>query len=263
MPWKARKERVCLGPDEIHIHLLRTGSVNSQVRVKDLLPFLPVGERRRYAQFDLEDRRREFLWARLLVRRVLAFFLNKDMRDLNFSYQDNGKPFLENSEVHFNLSHTDGLIACSVAQRRLGIDVEKMVKEKSAAKRRYPLVTRFFSTAEKEFILSQDPASQSTAFFRIFTLKEARIKASGEGLSLPLADFSIPLPPREKSAVGSWEYLTEVLEPGGFFLAHAVENPDSAPLDYRFWEWDETSLGSFLNNPILAPFEGIHGYLHR
>lgn len=250
-------------PDEIHIHLLRAGCGNSRSLVKALLSFLPAAERWRYAQFDFEDQRRQFLWSRLLARLVLSSSLDKDMRDITFSHLDNGKPFLEDSEVQFNLSHTEGLIACSVARRRLGIDVEKMAGGEKEEKRWNLLAERYFSEAEREFLFSRDQASQSDAFFRIFTMKEARVKASGEGLSLLRADLSVPLPTREKSAVDSWEYLTKRLEPGDIFLAHAVENPNLTPLDYRFWEWDEVSLGNFLNNRISGPFEGIHGNLYR
>jgi 4'-phosphopantetheinyl transferase len=245
-PWKAWGERGRLEPGEIHIHLLRTGSGNFQVPVKDLLSFLPAEERRRYAQFGLEDRRREFLWSRLLVRCVLASFLNRDMRDINFGYRDNGKPFLENSEIQFNLSHTEGLIACSVARRRLGIDVEKVTRGEEVERRWNLLARRYFSTAEKEFLLSQDRASRSTAFFRIFTMKEARVKASGEGLSLPLEDFSVPLTPMEKSVSGCWEYLTKLLGPGDICLAHTVENPGRMPLGYRVWEWEAHFFENFL-----------------
>lgn len=262
-PWKAWGERGRLKPNEIHIHLLQTGSVGFKTPVKDLLSFLPVEERWRYAQFDLEDRRREFLWSRLLVRLVLASFLDKNMRDLNFGYQGNGKPFLKNEEIQFNLSHAEGFIACSVAQRRLGVDVEKRKRRGRGEKRWNLLAGRYFSTAEREYLLSQDRASRSNTFFRIFTMKEARVKASGEGLSLPLVDFSVPLPLREISATGPWEYFTKFLEPNEIFLAHVVENPNRMPLQYQLWDWDEASLGSLLTDPIPGSFEGIHGNLYR
>lgn len=241
-----RREREWLKPDEIHIHLLQTGRGGFQSSVKDLLSFLPDEERRRYAQFDLEDRRREFLWSRLLVRCVLASLLGKDTQDLNFGYQDNGKPFLKNSEVQFNLSHTEGLIACSVARRRLGIDVEKVARGEEAERRSNLLAERYFTATERKFLLSQDRASRSAGFFRLFTMKEARIKASGEGLSLPLADFSVPLTPMEKSTSDDWEYFAKHLGHNHICLAHAVENPDRTPLGYRVWEWEARFFVNFL-----------------
>ncbi len=87
----------------------------------------------------------------------------------------------------FNLSHTDGFAVC-VAGRvsQLGVDVENVNRKTSHDE----LAQRYFAAAEYDYLRNLPPHLQREAFFRIWTLKEAYIKAEGKGLSIPLASFS-------------------------------------------------------------------------
>lgn len=92
-----------------------------------------------------------------------------------------GKPFLaEHLEIHYNLSHGDGIAACIVGEKECGIDCERV--------RTYHanVVKRVFSDTEKAFIESADESEKDLIFFRLWTLKESYIKAIGTGLSYPL-----------------------------------------------------------------------------
>jgi 4'-phosphopantetheinyl transferase len=106
-----------MGPDEIHIHILRVGTGSSTEPLEGLLSLLPSNEREQYRRFESESRRLEFLLSRLLVRRLLATYLNSEMCDLKFGTRDWGKPFVEASDLQFNLSHKCDLIACSLSRR--------------------------------------------------------------------------------------------------------------------------------------------------
>lgn len=251
-----------LGSDEIQIHVLRTDPKPVSGFDGDLLPFLPWEERGRYLEFELEERRREFLWSRLLARWVLESILNRPTKELKFSYEKNGKPFLEGSEAQFSLSHTEGLVACSVALRRVGIDVEKIpIKEKGG--RNWDLLARrFFSADEKKHLFSRAPEARQRVFYEIFTLKEAIAKADGRGLGWALGCYPVPLSPGIRSTTNGWECFTTNLEPGGFCLGHMAEDR-ARPARYRFFEWTEESLREFFAPYLPALTEGVYGNLHR
>jgi phosphopantetheinyl transferase len=94
----------------------------------------------------------------------------------------NGKPSLRHDAGQHvpsvSLSHTPGLIAVAVALRgSIGVDVERHRPRDFAA-----LADHAFGPAERREVA--DGGSQ--AFYRIWTLREAIAKATGDGLALVL-----------------------------------------------------------------------------
>jgi 4'-phosphopantetheinyl transferase len=231
-----------LEPDEIHIHILRSEREEFRYPPGNLLDLLPHEENTFSKSIEREQRRKEFIWSRVLLRGVLASYLERDPRELQFNYSAKGKPFLEDTKIEFNISHTEGLIACSVGWRRLGIDVERFQDGDGRPPDWNLLTRRYFSEAETKFLFSQEPALQKHIFLKIFTLKEAQAKAEGEGLSLLFSRFSVPLVFAERSRQGPWEYVSKFLESYNVFLANVAENPEESQLRYRFWEWNEESF---------------------
>lgn len=93
-----------------------------------------------------------------------------------------GKPSLaEYPEVKYNISHADGICACIVSEHECGIDCENVRIY------RPNVMKRAFSEEEKNLVLNADENSRDLIFFRLWTLKEAYIKAIGIGLSFPMS----------------------------------------------------------------------------
>jgi len=193
-------------------------------------------EGRRARSFGSEKRRLEFSWARWFLRSLLASALDRRPKDLVFRYGPQGKPDLEGGELRFNLSHTEGWIACSLARSPVGIDVE-MIPSPQDLERVRLIARRHFSGPEREYLEGLHPSQILAAFTRIFTLKEAHMKASGVGWSLPGGGFSAPLPLRELSRAAGRECLSRVFEEEGWVLAHvAEEGPEELLYYWRYWE---------------------------
>jgi 4'-phosphopantetheinyl transferase len=93
--------------------------------------------------------------------------------------------------LSFNISHTRGLAACAVTcEDPVGLDVE--ASDRLTA---LDIASRYFAADELNTILDAEPEKRRGLFFRFWTLKEAFIKATGEGLSRPLDSFAFSLDP--------------------------------------------------------------------
>ena len=97
-----------------------------------------------------------------------------------------GKPvFRGNGDVNFNISHSGGYVVLAFGNAPLGVDIE-CVKQANLK-----LAKRFFTKEEYTYLLEQKEDEQKDAFCRIWTGKEAVVKAEGSGLLQPLDSFSV------------------------------------------------------------------------
>ena len=138
-----------------------------------------------------------FVVGRALSRTMLSRYAAIQPRDWQLIIDAHGRPELAMRPAHvpdlrFNLSHTNGLVACAVTVgRELGIDVEHIGRPLN-----FDVPERFFSQQEVEELRSLPKIDQRTVFFDYWTLKEAYIKARGLGLALPLRHFTFVRHPR-------------------------------------------------------------------
>ncbi|AKT37658.1 4'-phosphopantetheinyl transferase family protein [Chondromyces crocatus] len=151
-------------------------------------------EAERQARFYFPKGRHEHLVTRALVRTTLSRYAPVDPRDWRFVAGDKGRPEIAaptgNARLRFNLSHTEGLIACLVTlDHEVGVDVEFVDRPSSTV----DVADRFFSPHEVRELRAQPAERQRDRFFDYWTLKESYIKARGMGLSLPLDQFSFHL----------------------------------------------------------------------
>jgi phosphopantetheine--protein transferase-like protein len=88
--------------------------------------------------------------------------------------------------IEFSLTHTHGLVGCAVSSVPLGIDAEWVGRmcEPSLAK-------ASLSDAEYHHWEKTDKTQQQRSFFRIWTIKEAYAKGTGQGLSLPFKNIHV------------------------------------------------------------------------
>lgn len=85
------------------------------------------------------------------------------------------KPYFKGyKNLYFNLSHSNMYAACVISDKPVGIDIQHM-KEFDGK-----LTERFFTLDEQEFY--KNAHSKKTAFYEIWTKKEAFLKCLGIGL---------------------------------------------------------------------------------
>jgi 4'-phosphopantetheinyl transferase len=182
------------------------------------LQFLATSEGERYGRFVQEKDRRQYLLGKVLVRRALSLYFGGPPQDWVFRANDLGKPVLANgpadSHIHFNLSHTDGLVVCVLARDfDVGIDVENLNRKVNL-----DLAQRYFAPAEIAFLETIPSEQLGATFFRFWTLKEAYIKARGMGLSLPLDQFAFCLDDLQSPRITFEPSMQENADDWQFFL---------------------------------------------
>lgn len=199
-------------------------------------------ENARAARFHFEIHRTRFVIARARLRILLASYLKCEPADLAFSYTEHGKPYLSGAWLMFNLSHAHEMAVVGVARNRaIGVDIEHIRAELAGEE----IAERYFASAEVCALRSFPPEEQPAAFFRCWTRKEAYIKARGEGLSMPLADFEVCLEDKEDLPLVNYKDANEaarwklhnITVQEGYAAALAVEG-QNLTLEYIDWNND-------------------------
>jgi 4'-phosphopantetheinyl transferase len=152
---------------------------------------------RRERQERIKEYRRQEDKARCLVAGLLLRAFCGVTHESPLRLGKNGKPYLWDSGVCFNLSHSGSYVVLGTASSEIGVDVEKVGP--------YPMdvAGRCFVPAELEWLRLQ---GAQDAFYRLWAAKESIMKATGKGFSLPPESFCV-LPMDESAhfcAGGAW-----------------------------------------------------------
>ncbi len=136
------------------------------------------------------------LGGRVLVRSMLSELAEEPKTGWMFDRTSTGKPFLLQTsaipDLRFNLSHTRGLVVAAVTiGRDVGVDAEFV----SDTIDYLDVARAYFSQSELAIIQGAPDDRQRETFFALWTVKEAYLKARGEGLTVGLSDFSCSLEP--------------------------------------------------------------------
>lgn len=206
---------------------------------RDLDPLaarLGPGEAADLARLDRADLRRGFLLSRALLRLVLADVASGQAP--RFARAPSGRLLLDApAGWHVSLSHTDGLVAVVAATAPCGVDIERVREARVAA-----VAARYFAPEEAAQLAAVGAASARRDFFRLWTLKEAAVKALGEGLAGNMARLAFTLAPEgprqtfAEPALALWQHAV-----ADAWLAAAVVTPST--VEWRSGEARLTDLG--------------------
>lgn len=150
-------------------------------------------ERKRWRRFVHLGARRRFALCRAALRAILCDRLGCRNEQLAFGQAIHEKPFAlvdgEHVAISFNVSHggRHGLIALA-PDGRLGVDVEERTERRDFDR----LIDAAFGANEQRALTRANGPSRIHLFFKLWTIKEALIKALGTGMSFDPADFEAP-----------------------------------------------------------------------
>jgi 4'-phosphopantetheinyl transferase len=221
-PCLESNQTVFLEQNHVHVWFTRSSEFSSSLDM--FIRTLNRAESLKMSRFATEYLRVRFAYAHGLLRLLLSRYADCLPEELVFSEGSHGKPVLVGTKgLSFSLSHSGEGIAIAVARDLdIGVDIEEIKPIEDRA----GLVERFFSSNEICCYKALPPSMQETAFFRLWTRKEAFVKGLGLGLSHPLDSFSVGLDvPVSLAGRDSADWSLHHLEPGhGFAGALAVRS---------------------------------------
>jgi 4'-phosphopantetheinyl transferase len=224
------------------VHLWYAALDLPQAVVEQLAATLSPDECLRADRFRQGPLRGRFVAGRATLRAILARYLTAQARQLAFQYHLHGKPDLaapwDRSGLRFNVSHCrDWALFAVTVGRALGVDLERLRPLRHLA----GMVERVFSAEEQRQWQALPASDRLAGFFRVWTCKEAWLKATGAGLSFPLAEVSVTVSPQEPPRLvsirgnaeeaGQW-HLTSITPSAGYVAALAVRG---APARISSW----------------------------
>jgi 4'-phosphopantetheinyl transferase len=184
------------------------------------LALLSEAERAQHQRFIPPQKRHEYLVTRVLVRTVLGRALGVAPQTLQFIANEWGRPALwPPAPLHFNVSHTDGLVLCLVSpDPAIGVDTERLARAPDLL----ALAPTVFAPQELRDLAALPASEQAHRAVLLWTLKESYIKARGMGLALPLDGFAfrfdadrvrLEVSPALEDDGNRWQFHTQLLGP--------------------------------------------------
>jgi 4'-phosphopantetheinyl transferase len=182
---------------------------------------LSEAERERAARFATDHLRNRWLHGHCAMRTILARELAIGARDIAYLTGEHGKPVLAWNgppPLDFSFSDVESIALLAVSRGGpVGVDVET-IRENVALT---PISESRFAIAERDAVRDAPESERAARFYRIWTRKEAALKAIGVGLSQGLARFAVPVSAATQAAT-----------------------PLTIPEDRHSWVLDDLALGA-------------------
>ena len=167
----------------IQLVFVKISSENHENLMRNHISEFPIHFQNKLLKFKRWQDAQSSLLGRLLLRYVL---LNEgvDLHNEILHYSSNGKPYLINQDLKFNISHSGDLVVCAVGENlKIGIDIE-IIKDLNIEDFKDQML-------ESEWGRVSSSNNPLVEFYTYWTQKEAVLKACGEGLSIPLKSFEV------------------------------------------------------------------------
>jgi len=173
------------------------------------LGWLTPGELARHGRFVREQRRRQFVAGRVLLRMALAPLLRVQPQQVLLEERNGQAPRLltpapGGAAPGFSISHSGRWVACAVGEHALGLDIEVRDPARDLA----ALAKQAFDADEMarwQQMQRWDDEARVEGFYRLWSEKEARIK-----LGMAVGGYCIAVPHEELSVV-----LCSAVQPAG------------------------------------------------
>jgi 4'-phosphopantetheinyl transferase len=194
--WQQVSTLPALPANTIHVWRMRSAD---RLAKDDYLCCLQPDERERAGRLRFAADQQQSIASRSTLRLLLRHYVSAEHpRDIRISYGGQGKPYLANSDLRFNLSHTRDLALFAFAREiDLGIDVENAQVSGDLD----AVAEQNFAPAEHDALRAMSQNERIRAFYRCWTRKEALLKAEGSGLFRALDTFTVSLLAGEPASV--------------------------------------------------------------
>ncbi len=147
-------------------------------------------ELQRAQRFRVAAAARRFIAARAALRLVLARVTGTAPNDLEFCFGEHGKPRLAENGPCFNASDSGDVVVVAVTSAEVGVDIELP----RPLARRERLARRICTERELQTLRQSPEKTRDSLLLRMWTCKEAALKAIGTGLSGGVRNVEVDIP---------------------------------------------------------------------
>jgi phosphopantetheinyl transferase len=151
---------------------------------------------------------REFAVCRFFGKKIIGDALGICARDTIFFYSEKGKPYLKNTDIEFNISHSKKFALIGKSKHKIGVDIEFINKDEDILN----TMDFFLSQEEKDWVLEDNLWNR---FYQMWTMKEARLKCDGDGITVSF------FPSLMRDEKNKWQYP-------GYSMSSSLINEDYA-----------------------------------
>jgi 4'-phosphopantetheinyl transferase len=192
--------------EDYQVHIWQANLKSLSVYPEDISKTLSSDELESADKLKFTIDREHFILRHYYLRLILGKYCNCQPHELMFRYNSCKKPYIsipEYKEILFNMSSSGDLMIVGLGWHNdIGIDIEKVHEFYNLEN----ISADYFSLQELNYFNGE--SDRTKAFFKIWTRKEAIIKAMGQGLYYPLKSFCV-----EVSPSGDYEHMTIVNNP--------------------------------------------------
>ena len=169
--------------------------------------------------------------SRCLLRTLLGQLLHQPPAEICFSTASHGKPQLTQHPLQFNISHSQNWLAVVTSPYPVGIDIE-CYSQASRKRSWLALAKRFFTAGEYQYLSSLSDPDLRDKFTRLWTQKEAVLKAHGDGLNAGLDKLDLL---SQQHCLDTQTYRLEYCAPQPELqCAVGIQTTDSVIVDYYY-----------------------------
>lgn len=168
------------------IHVVRINISKNIHRISDQKDLLKDLEKQKLSRIVKQEDKNIFICSQVMKRIICGHYLNIPPDEISFDFNENKKPFIiSQPDFHFNISHSGNWMTMILSNNPCGIDVEIIQPDFNFKE----VMQSAYHPDEIGYV--QQSQDNTKAFFRIWTIKESFLKATGVGLIDNLSDLNM------------------------------------------------------------------------
>lgn len=113
-----------------------------------------------------------------MLKLILKKYFNYNIRTNDIGYGKYGKPYLKNTNIHYNISHSGSYLVVAISTMEIGVDIQ-IVKKK--------IMWDYFFSENEISLVKKSFNDYNLGFSVLWSCKESYLKKIGSGL---VVDFS-------------------------------------------------------------------------
>ena len=210
------------------IHVIRVNVPKNIETISEVKNLLSASELEKLNRIVRQQDKDTFLVSNLMKKILCGKYLNILPEEVRLAEGDNKKPYLpDHPNLHFNTSHSGDWVVFIFSNYPCGIDLEKIQWDFDSS----GVMDISFHQQEKEFVLQS--ANPLLSFFRIWTMKESLLKATGKGLIDNLPQLNMLEAPTHLENNAPWQIKSFLID-NDYWCSICMQQMD---LEIKYFEF--------------------------